>query len=550
MKPVVPSLFVAFVVFAACGSTSNGEDSGATQDGSVFGPPIIPEHPVICDAPMCGGDSATFGLSVRAPSLELDPVSVQTIREGLASRIASRAPELILLAHWLLRTPTGSPEVDARLRELPASNDGARKIIGVLDAQFDGWRELAEIPWNSTLPNADPPGIERTWQGLETSGCGEMRLQMALGSVTVHQRDDNFVDDRVYCIVRATDGNGDMELSQTDVSPPLGPGATHYYSDGTFFGRGGPRDPGSSLMVEYDCWEMDDESEYEQFQEVLDLVMRASKLLPPGQFKAAIVFAAKVAGVLIELGKLFDGDDYLFRTKENFTRQDLWVLAATQPERSFTARGIHYGSAWSWEFSVLADACATGEDAEIGWEPGGDDPAPPPSPAETPPHCDGCWVGNSCKRGNTNDACGSGGADCMSCGSLESCRRGDCAFDTSRTVDVAAIEARVPDTDHSGGCWDRLGDCAPEVYMKVTVGGRSGSTNPVEGYSPRWNTLVRRDVAIADLLERLEVDLIDYDEAAGEEWMDGCYGSVSRDDIEAGGVVWGCGRAEVAIGFQ
>jgi hypothetical protein len=540
-------LATAFVLLSGCGVGSSSSDDG-DGSGAGNGAGSYADHPIVCDAPMCNADEGLFGLSVTMPPVEMRRVDAAEMRADLAGRISDRADEMVFIAHWLQGTPTGDSALDAALRAHPLSAGGRRRLTSVLDRDFGGWRELSRVPLTDHREAESAPRFESAWQGLETSGCGEMRLQMALGSVTVQERDDNFSDDRVYCVVRATDAQGDLEFVRTDVSPPLGPGQSHAFEDGVFFGRGGARDPGETLDVEYDCWEMDDASEYERFEEILDQVMDIADALG---VRGALVEYEAVARALILLGKLFDGNDYLFHTAERFTRQDLWVLAATQPQRSFTARGTHFGGDWSWSFSVLANACAVGESTAPGsfgggWDGGGgsgtgDDPAPAT--------CDGCWVGGTCKGGNANDACGTGGADCTSCSGLDSCRGGQCVFDSSRTVDVVAVSAQVPGSDPDGFYWDVGTDTAPEVIMTLSSGGRSGSTNLIEGYDIWWDTTVLRDVRVADLMDSMEVELVD-DDARFDEFIDGCHGAATRADISAGEVTWGCGSSQVTIGFR
>jgi hypothetical protein len=539
-------LVAAFWVLAGQGC-GVGQSSSSDADGVGAGSGSYVEHPIICDAPMCDADEGLYALSVTRPPVPMVRIDTDTIRADLAGRIAERSAEMVLIAHLAEGTPTGDAALDAALDAHPLSNEGRRTLAALLDREFDGWRDLARVPLvGDERANADAgavgdqaPRFESAWQGLETSGCGEMRLEMSLGSVTVHERDDNISGDRVYCIVRATDARGDMELLRTDVSSTLHPGDSHPFGDGTFFGRGGPRDPGATLDVEYDCWEMDDASEYERFEEILDSVVKFANALGA---RAAIIKYELVARALILLGKLFDGDDYLFHTEEHFTRQDLWMLAAAEPQRSFTARGTHRGSAWSWTFSVLANACAVGENAAPGAYESGDgdgsgDGGGSATPAPVP--CDGCWVGGTCKGGTTNDACGANGVDCTSCDGLEACRSGRCVFDSNRKIDVVAVSARVPETDRNGYEWDVFsGDELPDVALTLTVGGRSGSTNPVSSENPRWNTVVLNDVRVADLMDSVEVDLEDIDDGF-DEFIDGCSGAVRQAELAAGHVTWG-----------
>ncbi len=181
---------------SGCGTSTTSSVGGSGEGAST-------EHPLVCDAPMCDADEGLYGLSVSLPPVEMEGIDPAALRVDLERRIAERTPELILVAHCLTGTLTGDSRLDAALKAHPQPPEGRRRLVTVLDRDFAGWRDLADVPWTASVAEVGDVPFESVWQGLETSGCGEMRLQMALGGVTVHERDDNFSGDRVYCIVRA-----------------------------------------------------------------------------------------------------------------------------------------------------------------------------------------------------------------------------------------------------------------------------------------------------------------------------------------------------------
>lgn len=532
-------LLHACAALAAAGCGVGG--SMDAQSGSAGGvsDPYFQEHPIVCDAPMCDADSQGSALSVPGaiPTIEMRRTSVDTLRHELAERLQRGDPALALVARWAAgRAP------------LAVSAAARAWLVEMLDREVVGWRALAERPpeglaadADETKPGAGTGPLDTAGRALETSGCGEMRLVLALTSVRVLERDDNFTDDRPYCIVRAVDGAGELELVHTDVAGPLGPGERHDFDDGVYFGRGGARDPGDRLEVSYDCWEMDDASEYQRFEELIDQVRRYAKYIPSAEVQGVVVAAADVAHVLVILGKLFDGDDHLFQSEENFERQDLWRLIAEQSTRTFGARGNHLGSDWSWELGLSASGCAVGADAASGGYV-------PPETTSPGGGCDGCFVGSSCRPGTENDACGLGGVDCRSCGGFETCGAGACAFDNQRTVDVTVQAVDVPDAEDDGSCWD-IGCSAPDVYVTLAAGGKSGSTSAQESFSPRWSSTILRDVAIGSLMSGLRVTIYD-DDAEFDDTIDSCRIAVGRAELEDGSASYRCGQSVIGLRFR
>ena len=87
-----------------------------------------------------------------------------------------------------------------------------------------------------------------------------------------------------------------------------------------------------------------------------------------------------------------------------------------------------------------------------------------------------------------------------------------------------------------------LGACdAPDVYVKVTVGGQSGSTNISESFSPQWNQTVLTSVAARDLMTATAIEIWD-DDLTSDDLI--CEGTVAFDqqELRAGEARVECGN--------
>lgn len=474
--------------------------------------------PIICDVPTCSDRALTVRRPSSFPPLELREVSTAEARESVRKIFERREPEAIAIATLLDAAESGGE-----------SDSSINRIQDRLGQIVPDWRNLVGV-----LPRLDVPSVIEGQQALETSGCGEMSLVMKLDAVTVHEREDNFTHDLVYCIARAestsTSGEASLEMVATEVSPALDTGQRYDFEDGTFFGREGGRDPGEELRITYDCWEHDSPEEYEKFETALSKLQRIAKLLP-AQVQAYVAVGAKVAKVLIELGKAFDSDDHLFTANENVRRQALWSLMLEEP-REVARRGTNNGSDWSWTLDVVADGCAGSRDSggRPDSEPGAAQPA---EPVCSPATCDGCCVGRDCLRGNTDGECGRSGEDCSSCDSHERCNGGQCSFDSSVRFDIEVLGAEISGTDQNGSAWDAFGG-APDPIVELACGGDSGGVAVQnDTYFPSWNDVVLQGVEARDLINGLSVEVTD-DDAQFDESISSCRYSVSESELIGG----------------
>ncbi|MFN3201229.1 MAG: hypothetical protein ACE366_22705 [Bradymonadia bacterium] len=465
-----------------------------------------------------------------------------------------------LAAQWLYAwlqpealDATLAPELLEAARSAALSPVRRAKVSQQLDEALPHWRQLGQRRIESVGHhlNARPerPALAVGRYPLETSGCGEMALRMAIESVQVVEREDNILGDKIYCVIRAQDDT-QVEVLQTDPSPALGVNGRHDFEHTIFYGRAGHRDPGQDLKINYDCYEIDDDEDYERISEIIDELERVGvhlgKLTGTPQAAAFAVQIAEWARIVAQFAAIFDGDDHLYIHEEILDRRALWRLM-TDRRRTLVARDENNLSEWSWVLSFRTDGCAMGVSSE--------EPAPSgPRCSET---CVGCCVGERCVTATDNQACGSDGASCRSCQGADVCTDGVCTFDVDRVaVDLSVVSAHIERNKSDGRCWD-LGGCGnpPDVYISVDGGGCQGATPIQEAFSPAWGATVCPSLTAGALLDGVFVRAID-DDLQSDDLIGECWFYFTEQEIRgfsSGRVeekTRRCGAAEITLGIQ
>lgn len=549
MKRALLLVYVLALVASACGGEEDAEgrtgESPVDAGGSGYARPV-------CQVTLCDELPLMAGLPPSGrPARVLRRVTPDECRTRVVESFREGRPAAWLLA--VLAAPAADRPVEVPDAWRPAlaaaelSLEAADWLAARLDRTVPDWWTISapispgDLAADSSVTEIPAPYDTRE-SALETSGCGEMKLSMVLESVTVHERDDNFADDRVYCMVRARDARFEESVS-TEISDYLGPEETYYFQDGVFYGRQAARDPGEQLHVLYDCWEHDSDADYDKFREVVEAAKRLGKALESTAPDVAgyLMTAAEVATLAIQIASALDGDDHLYHDEETLTRQGLWE-SMNQAPRRIVARDTHFGMNWAWELAVSARGCATGE------------PDTEPTPeACGPGNCDGCCVGNRCDTGTSTQSCGTGGVACHSCDAMEACGAGRCAFDAGVGLDVIVYSGTVSPTDEYGSCWDDIfGACddPPDVYVEVSAGGQSGSTSISESWSPQWNQTILTSVPARDLMAAPSIAIWD-DDLSNDDLI--CEGTLAFEEalLREGAARVDCGSiASVVLHFE
>lgn len=441
--------------------------------------------------------------------------SFDAARERVRSAFAEQSPAAAALGRLLMEANTSHTSA------IPPAT--ARWMAAVLDDIVPDWRQQAP----AAPPPRDAEAITTGRYALDTSGCGDMALRLHLDGVTVIERDDNVANDRVYCVVQAEDESG-TEVLETNVTVPLDAGSFSRFDNSVFFGAEAPRDPGRQLRVRYDCWEYDNAEDYQRFREATEAIRRLGKLVG-GSVYAKAQTIAEIIDLVIDIAAIFDGDDHLFQAEETLTRQAVWGWIVDS-ERVLVRGGTNNTSDWSWQLHLRSDGCA------------GMLAVPPPQTQCDASTCDGCCVGGICQPGDDEQACGSNGATCVSCGTGERCVAGGCAFDERAQYDVVLLQAEISDR-----CWDAF--CgAPDPYVWLSAGGdRERSSLVRDTRLPVWSETLLTGVTARDLMRGLGIEVFDDDLRLDDE-IATCIATFTPDELQrAGDVGIACGEAAVYV---
>ena len=151
-------------------------------------------------------------------------------------------------------------------------------------------------------------------------------------------------------------------------------------------------------------------------------------------------------------------------------------------------------------FSILMLPMMGAEDSGCGGGTGYEQPGVVPRTEQkcTPQTCEnGCCLADVCYKSQTREACGSFGAQCVTCQGLQSClldpdtTKGQvCRVDSSSKWVVRPALASIPLLDPSDGAsWD-ADDSAPDVLVELSCPASSAPgiarTSEISSYTPEW----------------------------------------------------------------
>ncbi len=186
--------------------------------------------------------------------------------------------------------------------------------------------------------------------------CGPPQLNIRLAKITVHEEDDDFDNDIVYCSV-STDSPQGSELRVTPKTPNLDEGESHTFTaaEATIWGQSGPRAPGGDLMLKYHCFEADSANGYAGFIGAL-----AKEGARYGRQIDSSGWTSNVSGSVASLLPLvlaLDSDDNLFEAVQTIPAAEHLKLT-NGGSWSVRKSGTHYYSDWDWTVHMEAFGCA------------------------------------------------------------------------------------------------------------------------------------------------------------------------------------------------
>jgi len=311
-------------------------------------------------APSCAGAmippvalDAAADLNVKLTEMPPDAILAR-----LQQRIAEAGPAARVLASALARAERGESALTTHLRGLfdahPVATEAVRRQLaraGMPDAgAYRGaYPEIA--PSYSTMGDEFPPG--------GSLACGAPMLRIRVAQVTVHEEDDDFANDIVYCAV-VSEGADGGEVRVTPETPNLDEGDSYSFSveSGVMWGQHEPRSPGGNLMITYDCFEADSSDGYKN---LVDGVAKASTdvggILNDNGDQGWIFEVAGAVVPIVTDALVLDSDDHLFNATQIIpVEKDLDLTNG----RFWTVRreGTHLNSDWDWELRIEAWGCA------------------------------------------------------------------------------------------------------------------------------------------------------------------------------------------------
>ncbi|MCC6522882.1 MAG: hypothetical protein IT373_09495 [Polyangiaceae bacterium] len=329
------------------------------------------------DCHSCAGDCGVCEPCVVAPACDNamipDPslphvgtLDVPAMTELGAEQILARLGERVAEAGTAVRVlaaalddevrPDEHPLV-AKLREALASHPEAasavrRQLARAGMSSPSSYRNLHPEAYavpQKTAMDVVPPG--------GTVACGAPMLRIGVASITVHEEDDDWANDIVYCTIQAETAAG-AEIRVTPQTPNLDEGDSYQYSleAGVFWGQQGPTSPEGNIQLTYDCIEADTSDGY---QNLINSIGEAAGQIGDvwvGDYGWVFTTVGAIAPVVADALAL-DGDDHLFNAQQiiplamqlELTNGAWW---------SVRRQGTHSLSDWDWELFVKAWGCA------------------------------------------------------------------------------------------------------------------------------------------------------------------------------------------------
>jgi hypothetical protein len=291
---------------------------------------------------------------------ELDVTMVEMSRaallERLQHRIADGGPGARVVAAALSPALKGESALVTKLRGIfaarPAATIALRRqlaVAGMPDTALYRDSMAGGVPVQTPLGGEFPPG------GSES--CGAPLLRIRAQKITVHEEDDDFANDIVYCAISA-EAAAAAEIRVTPQTPNLDEGDSIEFSiaSGIVWGQLEPKSPAGNLLLTYDCFEADTDTGY---ADLIDAIGQAATEVGGaigGEYGWVFDVIGAVAGVVSDAVAL-DGDDHLFNATQ-IIPLDMQLELTNGGSWSVRRSGTHLNSDWDWELFMQVWGCA------------------------------------------------------------------------------------------------------------------------------------------------------------------------------------------------
>ncbi len=314
-------------------------------------PPIIETHAMFLDDPM----------AYIPPAEVLDQLTTAVQQGGIEARLiaAALAPQRtdeLKIVGRLRDVFDGHPTASAKIRASFARAGMENPAVYVAER---GGPTEADLIGPSSAPNGFVSGSDPM-----LAPCDDPRLRIRVARLTVHEEDDDFLNDEVYCAI-TTEAAEHAELKVTPLTTPLDEGDSIDYSldGGLIWGQAGLTAPMGNILINYNC--IESEGSAEGYSNLLGAIGDAVGDFD-GKSVGADGWVFPAAGVVTNLlaGSLtLDGDDLLFNGTQTIPAAEMLPLTFGA-WWSVRRDGTNLLSDWDWELRMEIWGChdyGTGE---------------------------------------------------------------------------------------------------------------------------------------------------------------------------------------------
>lgn len=326
-------------------------DQAPSCEGAEI-PPAIDTHAMFLDDPM----------AYVAPPEIIDDLTSAIETGGLGARLIAAA-----LTEPQVDEPAFVGTLRAQFDQHPEATDAVRRQFGRFGMQDPaGYVAIHGAPALWELQSfaagdqaASLPGVGGLTQDLDpmAAPCDDPRMRIRVATLTVHEEDDDFFNDEVYCAI-TSEAAEHAELKVTPLTTPLDEGDSVDYNldAGLVWGQSELTAPMGNILLTYNCIESEGSGEG-----YANLLMGIGDAIGDADGKAVGVdgWVFPAAGVVTNLlaGALtLDGDDLLFNGSQ--TVQAIDMLPLTYGAWwSVRREGTNLNSDWDWELRMEIWGC-------------------------------------------------------------------------------------------------------------------------------------------------------------------------------------------------
>lgn len=323
-------------------------------------------------APSCEGALIPPAIDTHADFLD-DPMAYippPEIMENLVAHVQDGDDAARVIAAALAEPAAGELSLVTHLRAAfaahPTATAAVRRqlaLVGMPDPA--GYRAAHPVPTVEEIVAKAPPsaaGIGPMSSLVDpvdpfAAPCDDPRMRIRVARLDVHEEDDDFANDEVYCAI-TSEAAESAELKITPITPALDEGDSYTYNldAGLVWGQADLLAPKGNIFLSYNCIESDTANGYSDLLAAVgDAAAAAGGAGIPGVdgwvFPTVGIVANLLAGALT-----LDGDDMLFNGTQ-VVPEDEMINLTHGAWWSVRRDGTNLNSDWDWELRMEIWGC-------------------------------------------------------------------------------------------------------------------------------------------------------------------------------------------------